>query len=454
MSEQPSLPHYQALTRRYRPQTFHQVRDQKAIVTTLKHAIALQRVSHAYLFCGSRGVGKTTLARIFAKALNCKNLSEDFEPCNRCSSCQEITSCQSLDVLEIDGASNRGIDDIRELNETALYSPSHGSYKIYIIDEVHMLTKEAFNALLKTLEEPPDKVKFFFATTEPHKIPATIISRCQRFDLRRISLQSMCEQLRAIAEELSITLEEEALYALAKSADGSLRDAESLLDQMLCTNHSVITFDHVAEILGLSSHEALFTLDTAFHTQDIHLGLQLATTLYEEGKNLPHFLEMLTEHYQLLLKHHLGAPLFHSLPAHYKESYQKAASIYTKEQCLYILEYLLEWLEKFSKLPCQHIHLELILLHIIRSKQRIFLDDLVKELKALQHPPSTATIEKPQVLEPSLTEAIHSPQEPTSSPPAQEQKATELNSQKHETLLRFAAIELNGTLKKPEASSH
>ncbi|MBU6447179.1 MAG: DNA polymerase III subunit gamma/tau, partial [Verrucomicrobia bacterium] len=206
---------YQVLARKYRPQSFRDVLAQDAAVTTLKNAIRFDKVAHAYLFCGSRGVGKTTLARLFAKALNCQSLTADFEPCNQCSSCHEISSGQSLDVIEIDGASNRGIDDIRQINETVGYAPSRGRYKIYIIDEVHMLTKEAFNALLKTLEEPPEQAKFFFATTEAHKVLPTIISRCQRFDLARIPPSLIVSKLGEIALDLNRMVDKEALELIA-----------------------------------------------------------------------------------------------------------------------------------------------------------------------------------------------------------------------------------------------
>ena len=224
---------YQTFTRKYRPQKFQEVVGQEAIVTTLKNAIRLKRSAHAYLFSGSRGVGKTTLARLFAKALNCQNLDGQIEPCNECVSCKEIASSRSMDVIEIDGASNRGIDDMRQINETITYAPARG-YKIYIIDEVHMLTKEAFNALLKTLEEPPPAVKFFFATTEAHKVLPTIISRCQRFDLTQISHESIVTKLQAIAKESSREVEEEAMHLIARFSEGSLRDAESFLDQIFC----------------------------------------------------------------------------------------------------------------------------------------------------------------------------------------------------------------------------
>ena len=210
---------YQVIARKYRPQTFADVLGQSPIVTTLKNAIKKNRLAHAYLFCGSRGTGKTTLARVFAKALNCLQPTQDGEPCNQCTSCRGIVSGSSMDVLEIDGASNRGIEDIRQINETVGYATSSGKYKIYIIDEVHMLTKEAFNALLKTLEEPPAKVLFFFATTEPHKVLPTILSRCQRFNLSRISPQLIVNKLARIAKDLNAVAEEEALHMIATRAE-------------------------------------------------------------------------------------------------------------------------------------------------------------------------------------------------------------------------------------------
>ena len=219
---------YQVIARKWRPGTFEEVIGQPHATRTLQNAIRMDRIAHAYLFSGARGVGKTSVARILAKVLNCEK-GPSPTPCNQCSNCREISHTNSVDVIEIDGASNRGIDNIRELRETVRYRPAKGRYKVYIIDEVHMLTTEAFNALLKTLEEPPPHVIFIFATTEPHKIPATILSRCQRFDFRRLSLLQIVEHLKRIISQEGADFSEGILYAIAREADGSMRDAQSLL---------------------------------------------------------------------------------------------------------------------------------------------------------------------------------------------------------------------------------
>lgn len=375
---------YQVLARRYRPQTFREVIGQEPAVTTLKNALRFERAAHAYLFCGSRGVGKTTLARLFAKALNCQEKGADLEPCNRCSSCMEIGSGQSLDVIEIDGASNRGIDDVRQINETACYSPAQGRYKIYIIDEVHMLTKEAFNALLKTLEEPPEKAKFLFATTEPHKVLPTIISRCQRFDLGRIQISQIIGKLEQIAADLSRKAEPEAIHLIASFSDGSLRDAESLFDQILCFAEGVITADAVRKALGLIPQEQFFALDLAFSTGRVAFAFELVDSLFSAGKDLAHFFEQLIEHIRLLTLARLSGEKALILPPDLAARYLESSRLYASSQCLYLLDYLLRTEPQLQKSSCQRVALEAALLHYIQSKNRIPVEILVRRLAELE----------------------------------------------------------------------
>lgn len=250
---------YQVIARKWRPQAFSEVVGQNHITQTLLNALKNGRLPHALLFTGPRGTGKTSSARILAKAMRCPD-AKDFVPCGVCSSCQEITSGSGLDVIEIDGASNNGVDAIRELRDTVAFMPSSGKFKVYIIDEVHMLSTSAFNALLKTLEEPPPHVVFILATTEVHKIPQTILSRCQRFDFRRISIKQITDRLKLICETDKVTAEEDALWVIAKQGDGSMRDSQSLLDQVITFANGPLTKNAVVEILGLTDHSLL--LDT------------------------------------------------------------------------------------------------------------------------------------------------------------------------------------------------
>lgn len=375
---------YQVLARRYRPKIFQDVVGQEAIITTLKNALRFNRVAHAYLFCGSRGVGKTTLARIFAKALNCNSLRHDFEPCNECTSCQEILAGQSLDVIEIDGASNRGIDDIRQLNETIGYAPSHGKYKIYIIDEVHMLTKEAFNALLKTLEEPPERAKFFFATTEPHKVLPTIVSRCQRFDLQRLMNSQIVFKLQSILSDLKREASSEAIHLISTFADGSLRDAESLLDQILCFTDEKVEAEQVRNILGLVPDDLFFEFDLAFSENRIVFAFELVERLFQMGKDLGHFLEQLIGHYRHLALAKMRGVQSLNLPESLSSRIHASANLYTQAQLFYILEMLLHSFAPLHKSPMQRVTLESILLQVLRSKNRIPIEVLIRRLDELE----------------------------------------------------------------------
>jgi DNA polymerase III subunit gamma/tau len=377
---------YQVIARRFRPQSFCEVMGQEAIVTTLKNAIKFKRLAQAYLFCGSRGTGKTTLARIFAKALNCQYLTAEFEPCNTCASCREITTGASLDVLEIDGASHRGIEDIRQINETVGYAAAAGNYKIYIIDEVHMLTKEAFNALLKTLEEPPSKVKFFFATTEPHKVLPTILSRCQRFNLSRISTDKIVAKLRLVAQTLNVQVAEDALYLLAQRAEGGLRDAESLFDQILAFEEGPITVESVTSILGLMPRDAYFELDQAGKDYQLAKAFEIAHSVFSQGKDLLHFVDGLIEHFRtiLLIKISGKDSSYLSLSAAEKARYEQSAQLYTQEQCLNLIEYLIEAQGQIRFSPSSKVTLESLLLYVLRSHFQLPIEYLVRRLSELE----------------------------------------------------------------------
>jgi DNA polymerase III subunit gamma/tau len=447
---------YQIIPRKFRPKRFAEVFGHAAIVTTLKNALRSQNVGQAYLFCGMRGCGKTTLARIFAKALNCEALAEGFEPCNACVSCLEIAGGRSLDLIEIDGASNRGIDDIRKLNETVGYAPSRGKYKIYIIDEVHMLTKEAFNALLKTLEEPPKNVKFFFATTEPHKVLPTILSRCQRFSLGRIPEKELTQKLQHICTQLGVAAEEEALSQIGHLAEGSLRDAESLLDQLICYGKSPLTLSLTREVFGLISNDYLFELDEAIHTHSSDKAFQLAKELYSCGKDLNFCLDSLYDHFRTYLGIHLGEPL--------KAPYAKWAKEYTKERCLTLLDTLMQWQQSLSKTTLKQIHLEMLFATLVQNVRKISLNGLIERLLELEErlkEPKRESIEPPppeeKVVEtiqeeppPPIEEPVVEPPQEEQTPPPKEEiiDTNNLHPSRVDTLIRFAAVELQGSVQQ------
>ena len=372
---------YQAIARKFRPQKFCDVIGQEAIVRTLQNAIGSQRLSHAYLFCGSKGTGKTTLARLAAKAINCPNLDASLEPCNRCTSCREITMGQSLDVLEIDGASHRGIEDIRQINDTVAYAAASGRYKIYIIDEVHMLTKEAFNALLKTLEEPPKKVVFFFATTEPYKILPTILSRCQRFNLQRIPFEKIVSKLQKIAEEIGVTAEDQALQIVAKRAEGGLRDAESLFDQVVAFRGNQVTTEAVLDILGMLPKERFFDLDEAALKGDLAFAFTLSQELFSQGKDYLHFVDGLLEHYRnMLMVKLIGKG---SVESH-QDAYVLSAKNYAVSKLLSLIDDLDAAQTKMRTSPNAKIALEALLLRLLRIHQQLPLETIVHKLTELQ----------------------------------------------------------------------
>jgi DNA polymerase-3 subunit gamma/tau len=406
---------YHITPRKYRPKTFSEVIGQEPIVKTLKNALRTGHLSHAYLFSGTRGTGKTTLARILAKALNCSDRQGE-EPCNLCSSCQEIMQGSSLDVIEIDGASNRGIEDMRQITENAGYATTSGKTRIYIIDEVHMLTKEAFNALLKTLEEPPPNVKFFFATTEPHKVLPTILSRCQRFDLKRIQDSLIVSCLKAIAEAERIQIEAKALELIAFLSEGSLRDSQSLFDQIVCLGEKEITARLVQETLGLPSDSFMQRVEEALKTGDTAEAKPLIKELYETGKDLTSFLETLASYF-------LNSPPF------------------TQGQILDSLTLLTSALTEIHKTPFKKIHLEVLLTTLIASLHKPSIHTLVERLEALQRSPVplTSPPHAPSPIKEIVEEPLPPPPPPIPSAPAKNN---------YERLLQFTAVELNGTIKK------
>lgn len=286
---------YQSLYRKWRPQTFEDIIGQKHITQTLINAISLNRISHAYIFSGPRGVGKTTTARILAKSLNCEK-GPTPHPCNKCGRCIRITDGYSMDVIEIDGASNRGIDDIRDLRSKVNFAPAEGKYKVYIIDEVHMLTTEAFNALLKTLEEPPPHVIFIFATTDPHKIPSTILSRCQWFNFRRISLEDIVTKLKIIVKDEKLEIDDKTLNIIALSSTGSMRDAESALDQIIAYCGKEITSQSVRDVLGIIEEEVFFEFIEAIIKSDARKGIEIIKRISDLGEDASQFIKNLMEY--------------------------------------------------------------------------------------------------------------------------------------------------------------
>ncbi len=376
---------YQVIARKYRPQRFSDVVGQEHVTQTLEHAIARNRIAHAYLFCGPRGTGKTTIARIFAKCLNCVGGPKvDFADDD--ARCREIAEGRSLDVLEIDAASNRGIDEIRGLSETVKYAPASSKFKIYIIDEVHMLTKEAFNALLKTLEEPPEHVKFMFATTEPERILATILSRCQRFDLRRIPARLIVQHLARIAKKEKVKIDEPALYAVARGADGAMRDAESTLDQLISFCGEKIEESDVLSMFGLTAQSQLLDLSGAVLSGSVEGALRQLGDLAGHGKDLGRLLGDLLNHFRNLLIFQVSQGNLAMIEASEAEAAALAeqARNVTAENLTRILEIFGETEMRLRDAASKKILVEVALLKAIEARNAVSLDTLLKQLKQLR----------------------------------------------------------------------
>lgn len=368
---------YQVLSRKWRPQRFEDVVGQKHVTSTLQNAIEQDRIAHAYLFTGPRGIGKTTTARILAKYLNCQN-PQDLNPCNECKNCEEITAGRSFDVLEIDGASNRGIDNIRELREVVKYPPSDGNYRIYIVDEVHMLTKEAFNALLKTLEEPPSHVIFIFATTEPEAVLPTIVSRTQRFDFKRIPLQKIIGLLRTICEAEGIQISDGALTLIARKADGSMRDAESLLDQVISFAGSDIPDESVATILGIVDYDLYIRLHSVLHERDPSGAFGILNEVLRAGYDLSEFLAGLADFWRnLLVLNATGQPDLLEIPETYHERFQSVAGEYEERDLLRLLNLTLSAQHQFRDVRNQRVFLENFLLKLVHFDSSVRIEELL-----------------------------------------------------------------------------
>lgn len=379
---------YAALYRRWRPQLFSEVLGQEHVTRSLQNALAKNRIAHAYLFCGLRGTGKTTMAKLLGKALNCLE-GVNSEPCNRCRSCVEVTEGRNLDVLEIDAASNRGIDEIRELREKVRYAAAQNRYKVYIIDEVHMLTSEAFNALLKVLEEPPPKVVFVLATTEAHKIPLTIVSRCQRYDFHLLEVEQLAGRLRAVAAEMDFTVDDKTLILLARQAEGAVRDALGLLEQSRAYGGEAITYEQALEILGLPAPEILHRYYQAVIDENLAAGLAVIREVIQQGMDLQRLLrEQVLYLRKLLLLQAEAAetttladvPALKPYLLQHRDSFKPALIL----EMLEILQQLVYQLRGVSQ---PQFLLELAFLRLVRVyrfRSYFSPDELVRRLEALE----------------------------------------------------------------------
>jgi DNA polymerase-3 subunit gamma/tau len=375
---------YQVTARKWRPMIFDDVVGQGHVTNTLRNAIASNRVAHAYIFSGTRGCGKTTTARILARALNCIS-PVNQNPDNTCEICKEIIEGRGLDVIEIDGASNRGVEEIRNLRDSVRYTPTHGSYKIYIIDEVHMLTKEAFNALLKTLEEPPTHVVFIFATTEVHKVPMTILSRCQRFDFRRIAIEEIVSTLAAIAKAEQITIEEDALVVIARRADGSLRDAQSIFDQVRSFCGTDIKTIELMKAFNVVDQDIYFRVSDILKNHNIRGAIQLVDEVIKSGYDLREFIGGLAEHLRnLLIVRSTESTQLIEVSEHYKKRYEAVAHQFPEQDILRYIKQTNELGQALRWAVQPRYHLESGLIQMVKMESSLQISELLQQIELLK----------------------------------------------------------------------
>jgi len=375
---------YVVFARKYRPQAFDDVIGQSHVTTTLKNAISQDRVAHAYLFAGPRGVGKTTTARLLAKALNCEK-GPTITPCNSCASCKEISTGSSLDILEIDGASNRGIDEIRNLRDNVKFAPSKGRFKVYIIDEVHMLTSEAFNALLKTLEEPPPHVKFIFATTQAYKVPPTILSRCQRFDFKRMAVSDIIANLKKIVKSEKLDASDEALTLIARYSDGAMRDAQVLLDQLISFTREKIEAEDVTRMLGLVSDDILFELAGYIKDKDAPSALKMVDSFFNDGKDVFQVVLGLITHFRniAVTKISKDAGSILDCTKDKLQRYKASAERFTIEEILYAIYTLSNTIDFIRKSGLSRVPLEAAVIKLSRTGSIASLENILDKVDGL-----------------------------------------------------------------------